>query len=315
MAVDADRPERCDHLARVRRAAGGARSRRHRASPCAAQALRRDRPPLHAGVLRARQRLPEAPAGTFNEQLARVWDELVALCRRVGLRLLLTPFDTFFTWTNWDAHPYNRANGGPCTGRDRLLTCPTTRSFIKRRLEFATRRWGGDGVIFAWDLWNELHPAQGENRPDLLRGLHRRCRPVAPRPGAGAAWPCPPADRLGVRAGAGVEAVAERADLPPSRARFREQPLLRGRHDRLPDRHGGARDRSGPAGAGGPGRDRRRSPLPGQRARPDPHLQGPRHHAAGGVRRRVFPPSAMGASGVAAAPAAACGGRTATRTS
>ena len=107
----------------------------------------------------------ESPAGTFNEQLARGWDELVALCRRVGLRLLLTPFDTYFTWTNWDAHPYNRANGGPCTGRDRLLTCPATRSFIKRRLEFATRRWGGDGVIFAWDLWNELHPAQGENHP------------------------------------------------------------------------------------------------------------------------------------------------------
>ena len=133
----------------------------------------------------------ESPAGTFNEQLARVWDELVALCRRVGLRLLLTPFDTFFTWTNWDAHPYNRANGGPCAGRDRLLTCAATRSFIKRRLEFATRRWGGDGVVFAWDLWNELHPAQGEDRPDLLRGLHRRRRPVAALPRAASCTAAP----------------------------------------------------------------------------------------------------------------------------
>jgi mannan endo-1,4-beta-mannosidase len=107
----------------------------------------------------------ESPAGEFNETLARVWDDLVAACRRHGLRLLLTPFDTYFTWTRWDAHPYNRANGGPCAGRDRLLTCLVTRAFIKRRLEFATRRWGGDGVIFAWDLWNELHPAQGENHP------------------------------------------------------------------------------------------------------------------------------------------------------
>jgi mannan endo-1,4-beta-mannosidase len=30
-------------------------------------------------------------------------------------------------------------------------------------LAFATRRWGGSGVIFAWDLWNEMHPAQAEN--------------------------------------------------------------------------------------------------------------------------------------------------------
>ena len=30
---------------------------------------------------------------------------------------------------------------------------------MKARLEFATRRWGASGVIFAWDLWNEIHPA------------------------------------------------------------------------------------------------------------------------------------------------------------
>ena len=115
--------------------------------------------------------LLENPAGSFNERVVAAFDELVAMCRRIGLRLLLTPFDTFFTWNNWDAHPYNRANGGPCSSRKRLLTCAATRPFIKRRLEFATRRWGGDGVIFAWDLWNEFHPVQGENRPDCFESF------------------------------------------------------------------------------------------------------------------------------------------------
>jgi mannan endo-1,4-beta-mannosidase len=111
----------------------------------------------------------ERTAGTFDPVLVQAWDDLVALCRHVGLRLLLTPFDTFFTWLNWDRHPYNRANGGPCDSRERLLTCETTRAFIKRRLEFATKRWGGDGTIFAWDIWNELHPVQGENRPTCFQ--------------------------------------------------------------------------------------------------------------------------------------------------
>ena len=111
----------------------------------------------------------ERPAGTFDPVLVRAWDDLVALCRRVGLRLLLTPFDTFFTWNHWDRHPYNRANGGPCDSRERLLTCEATRPFIKRRLAFATERWGGDGTVFAWDLWNELHPVQGENRPTCFQ--------------------------------------------------------------------------------------------------------------------------------------------------
>jgi hypothetical protein len=115
--------------------------------------------------------LLENPAGSFNERVVAAFDELVAMCRAAQLRLLLTPFDTFFTWNNWDAHPYNRANGGPCSSRTRLLTCQATRPFIKRRLEFATRRWGGDGVVFAWDLWNEMHPVQGEDRPDCFESF------------------------------------------------------------------------------------------------------------------------------------------------
>jgi hypothetical protein len=89
----------------------------------------------------------------------------VRLCGQIGLRLLLTPFDTFFTWNNWAEHPYNCVNGGPCNDRTQLLTCPQTRELIKARLAFATRRWGASGIIFAWDLWNEMHPVQGKDQP------------------------------------------------------------------------------------------------------------------------------------------------------
>src|SRR5215218_3183929 len=48
-------------------------------------------------------------------------DDLVALCEAHGLRLLLTPFDTFFTWIMWEDHPYNAERGGPCRDRIDLL--------------------------------------------------------------------------------------------------------------------------------------------------------------------------------------------------
>jgi mannan endo-1,4-beta-mannosidase len=102
----------------------------------------------------------ERPAGRFVPAMVRLWDDLFAMCARVGLRILLTPFDTFFHWRRWHHHPYNRRHGGPCAHRTQFLVCRDTREFVKRRLAFATERWGGGGVLFAWDLWNELHPAQ-----------------------------------------------------------------------------------------------------------------------------------------------------------
>ncbi len=105
----------------------------------------------------------ERPAGTFNPDMVRLWDDLFAICERIGVRVLLTPYDTFFQYIRWRHHPYNRRNGGPCSDRSRLLVCADTRALVKARLAFATERWGGSGALFAWDLWNELHPAQGNN--------------------------------------------------------------------------------------------------------------------------------------------------------
>ena len=107
----------------------------------------------------------ERPVGRFVPNMVQLWDDLFALLERVGLRVLLTPYDTFFMWIRWQRHPYRRANGGPCARRDSWLTCPETRQAIKHRLAFASDRWGASPAMFAWDLWNEIHPAHGGNDP------------------------------------------------------------------------------------------------------------------------------------------------------
>lgn len=110
----------------------------------------------------------ERPAGRFAPNMVRLWDDLFAMLEDIGLHVLLTPFDTFFTWIRWRDHPYNARNGGPCSSRRKLLTCPATRDAIKARLAFASDRWGGSPAIFAWDLWNEMHPAHGGDDPSTF---------------------------------------------------------------------------------------------------------------------------------------------------
>ncbi|MDB5684487.1 MAG: hypothetical protein JWM75_2185 [Sphingomonas bacterium] len=107
----------------------------------------------------------EKPVGRFPPNMVRLWDDMFALCEKVGLHILLTPFDTFFMWMRWKQHPYNRANGGPCASRRRWLSCADTRAAIKARLAFASDRWGGSPALFAWDLWNEMHPAHAQDDP------------------------------------------------------------------------------------------------------------------------------------------------------
>ena len=103
----------------------------------------------------------EKPIGRFQPNMVALWDDLFYLCERHRLRILLTPYDTFWMWLRWNKHPYKKSNGGPCDKRSQWLLCRDTRNAIKQRLSFATQRWGGSGALFAWDIWNEIHPAHG----------------------------------------------------------------------------------------------------------------------------------------------------------
>jgi mannan endo-1,4-beta-mannosidase len=115
-----------------------------------------------------RHRYIEKPTGRFVPAMVQLWDDLFALCERVGMRILLTPVDTFWTWIHWRWHPWNKANGGPLAHPSDTLLCAETRDVIKGRLDFAVRRWGGSGALFAWDLWNEIHPAQARDTADCF---------------------------------------------------------------------------------------------------------------------------------------------------
>ncbi len=110
----------------------------------------------------------ERPVGRFQPNMVRLWDDLFAMCEARGLRILLTPYDTFWMWLRWPHHPYHRRHGGPCDRRSRWLLCPETREAIKGRLAFATERWGGSGALFAWDLWNEIHPAHAGDSAEVF---------------------------------------------------------------------------------------------------------------------------------------------------
>ena len=115
-----------------------------------------------------RHRYLERPAGRFVPAMVQLWDDLFALCEQVGLRILLTPLDTFWTWLRWRHHPWNSAHGGPLDRMSRALLCPDMRAAVKARLDFAVRRWSGSGTLFAWDLWNEIHPAHAEDSVDCF---------------------------------------------------------------------------------------------------------------------------------------------------
>lgn len=115
-----------------------------------------------------RQYYFEKPAGTFAPHMVQLWDDLFDLCERLGLRILLTPLDTFWTWIRWDHHPWNSRNGGPLESFGRALLSQDMRAALKHRLEFVIRRWGGSGALFAWDLWNEIHPANAGDSADCF---------------------------------------------------------------------------------------------------------------------------------------------------
>lgn len=43
-----------------------------------------------------RHRYLERPVGKFQPGMVQLWDDLFALCEQYGLRILLTPYDTFW---------------------------------------------------------------------------------------------------------------------------------------------------------------------------------------------------------------------------
>jgi mannan endo-1,4-beta-mannosidase len=238
----------------------------------------------------------ERPAGVFPPNMVRLWDDLFAMCERVGIYVLLTPFDTFFTWIRWKNHPYNKRNGGPCSDRSALLACSSTREAIKARLEFATRQWGGSPALFGWDIWNEMHPAHAGGQVEPLAyfidevapwlkalelSLHGRRHPVTVSV-FGRSWSHPlPSMRLSSAMPSSISRTSTSTRKGPSTSRAtRSRPALA----------------TGRLMAAALGEIEIKAAVR-QRAWADPRLHGQEDRAFGAVRRRIFPSHAVGASG------------------
>ena len=110
----------------------------------------------------------EKPVGSFQKNMVQFWDDFFSLCEKYKIRVLLTPYDTFWMARRWGHHPYNAKNGGPSKSKWQWLSSPDTIQAVKNRFTFAIERWGGSGVIFGWDLWNEIHPKHAGKSIEVL---------------------------------------------------------------------------------------------------------------------------------------------------
>lgn len=113
----------------------------------------------------------EQPVGQFNPIMIQLWDDLIARCQARGLRILLTPWDSFWMSRRWQHHPYNRISGGPASQPGDFFTNPQVIQAAVNRLCFVVERWGETGVIAAWDLFNEIHPYWGGTPAEQSRVL------------------------------------------------------------------------------------------------------------------------------------------------
>ena len=115
----------------------------------------------------------ERPAGKFNPTMVKFWDDLFELCARHGLRLLLAPWDNFWMARRWHKHPYNVLNGGPAHSPAAFFQDDSVVDATIRRLLFVVERWGGSGVLAAWDLFNEIHPYWGGTPGEQMEVIGR----------------------------------------------------------------------------------------------------------------------------------------------
>jgi mannan endo-1,4-beta-mannosidase len=120
----------------------------------------------------------EKPVGRFVPAMVQMWDDLFDLCEKVGLRILLTPWDNFWMANRWHKHPYNALNGGPAAGPGSFFTDEATIEASIRRFEFVVERYANRPVLAAWDLFNEIHPYWGGSPEQQIEVLTHQSKAI-----------------------------------------------------------------------------------------------------------------------------------------
>lgn len=110
----------------------------------------------------------EKPVGNYLPEAVLYWDDLIGLCERYGMRLLVLFWDTFFLSRRWRNHPYSRKGTG-FDGQWSMCTSPRGMEHEKNRIRFFLDRWGDSPAIFGYDLFNEIHPHWGGTPEDQIK--------------------------------------------------------------------------------------------------------------------------------------------------
>ncbi len=56
----------------------------------------------------------------------------------------------------WPRHPYNAANGGPCSTQNEFFTNEDAKRLYEKRLRYIVARWSAFPNVLAWEFFNEI---------------------------------------------------------------------------------------------------------------------------------------------------------------
>jgi mannan endo-1,4-beta-mannosidase len=112
----------------------------------------------------------EDPLGERNPIVIETWDRIVNLAEKYDIYLIITPWDPFWGYENWETNPYNIKNEGTISSLKYFLTDEKTIENAKNRFKFMIDRYGDSDKILAWELNNEIELWYGRifNKPDSV---------------------------------------------------------------------------------------------------------------------------------------------------
>ncbi|MCL4191879.1 MAG: cellulase family glycosylhydrolase, partial [Thermoguttaceae bacterium] len=106
-------------------------------------------------------------AGVYDEQQAKRVDALLELARRHGIRVKMTiehfreidPENVRQSWAVKSLHHVSR--GGTAKDMPDWLASEASRAQFRQKLAWLRDRFGEQGAIYAWELWNEVNAVRG----------------------------------------------------------------------------------------------------------------------------------------------------------
>ena len=99
--------------------------------------------------------------GDYTKRLRQAWllDQVFNMARQdnIYIELVLLNHGAFSATVDpeWDANPYNSANGGPCDTPQCFATNAQAKQYFQRRLRYIAARWGYSPNLLDWEWWNE----------------------------------------------------------------------------------------------------------------------------------------------------------------